>query len=188
MRKTANYELNQWDPGDRILREEFNADNAKIDNAIEAAREASPYTTLLEVLTETAAQQVDVDVSGIDFTQYHKVELFVDCPGLNKGYTLRVNGLDSGYRSNQLSGSGGGTGRDAGALASCVQYAYGVVLFYPPMAAGKVGCAYMYSTEDGYCGYQTLAPCTWAKLASFNIVCSDQLAAGTRIKLCGVRK
>jgi hypothetical protein len=34
MKKTTNYQLNQWDETDRILREDFNADNAKIDAAI----------------------------------------------------------------------------------------------------------------------------------------------------------
>ena len=34
-----NYQLNQWEAGDQVLREEFNADNAKIDAALgEAAR------------------------------------------------------------------------------------------------------------------------------------------------------
>ena len=31
--KTANYQLNQWVKSDRILMEEFNADNLKIDDA-----------------------------------------------------------------------------------------------------------------------------------------------------------
>ena len=34
MTKTENYNLNQWDPTDRVLREDFNADNAKIDVAL----------------------------------------------------------------------------------------------------------------------------------------------------------
>lgn len=33
---TGNYQLNQWDGSDRILRTDFNADNAKIDAAIKA--------------------------------------------------------------------------------------------------------------------------------------------------------
>ena len=43
MEQTANYGLNQWDAGDRILMEDFNADNAKVDQA-------------LGILTEQAAQ------------------------------------------------------------------------------------------------------------------------------------
>ena len=42
MQQTENYALNQWDPEDRILRTNFNADNAKIDEAIAAVRDACP--------------------------------------------------------------------------------------------------------------------------------------------------
>lgn len=34
MKKTEHLELNQWDPTDRIMRTDFNADNAKIDAAL----------------------------------------------------------------------------------------------------------------------------------------------------------
>ena len=34
--KTANYHLNQWEPEDKVLREEFNADNLAIENALTA--------------------------------------------------------------------------------------------------------------------------------------------------------
>ena len=31
---TTNYQLNQWEPTDQVLRTEFNVDNAKIDAAL----------------------------------------------------------------------------------------------------------------------------------------------------------
>ena len=34
MNQTSNYQLNQWDPEDRILRTDFNEDNAKLDAAL----------------------------------------------------------------------------------------------------------------------------------------------------------
>jgi len=37
MTHTTNYNLSQWDAGDRILRDDFNADNAKIDAELAAA-------------------------------------------------------------------------------------------------------------------------------------------------------
>ena len=40
MQKTTNYQLNQWDAEDRVTREDFNADNAKIDAAIKAVADA----------------------------------------------------------------------------------------------------------------------------------------------------
>ena len=35
MQQTANYQLNQWDGEDRIMRVDFNSDNAKIDAALQ---------------------------------------------------------------------------------------------------------------------------------------------------------
>lgn len=40
MNKTPNYDLNQWEQTDRILMEDFNADNAKIDTALSAEQTA----------------------------------------------------------------------------------------------------------------------------------------------------
>ena len=39
MTKTENFALNQWDPQDPIRREDFNADNAAIDEALAAVRQ-----------------------------------------------------------------------------------------------------------------------------------------------------
>lgn len=36
MTKTTNYQLNQWAKSDRVLMDDFNADNAKIDAALAA--------------------------------------------------------------------------------------------------------------------------------------------------------
>ena len=34
--QTTNYQLNQWEPTDAVQRVEFNADNAKLDAALNA--------------------------------------------------------------------------------------------------------------------------------------------------------
>ena len=41
MEKTSNYNLNQWEPTDPIRREDFNADNAAIDEALGALSTAA---------------------------------------------------------------------------------------------------------------------------------------------------
>lgn len=41
MEQTSSYQLNQWEATDRILREDFNADNRKIEAALNAARAAA---------------------------------------------------------------------------------------------------------------------------------------------------
>ena len=40
LKQTTNYQLNQWDPEDRILRTDFNSDNAKVDAALKANADA----------------------------------------------------------------------------------------------------------------------------------------------------
>ena len=39
MNYTKNYQLNQWDPTDRVLREDFNEDNRKIEAALGAIQQ-----------------------------------------------------------------------------------------------------------------------------------------------------
>ena len=51
MNYTKNYHLNQWEPSDRVLRTDFNEDNRKIDEALNAAVNASPYVKLKELIT-----------------------------------------------------------------------------------------------------------------------------------------
>ena len=36
MQQTSNYQLSQWDAEDRIQREDFNSDNAKVDAALKS--------------------------------------------------------------------------------------------------------------------------------------------------------
>ncbi len=40
MNKTRNYQLNQWELHDRVMMQDFNADNAKIDAALKAEADA----------------------------------------------------------------------------------------------------------------------------------------------------
>ena len=40
MTKTTNYQLNQWAKPDRVMMDDFNADNAKIDAALKANADA----------------------------------------------------------------------------------------------------------------------------------------------------
>ena len=46
---TTNYDLNQWEGTDKVLRTEFNADNAKIDAALKANADAASAAALAAV-------------------------------------------------------------------------------------------------------------------------------------------
>ena len=64
MNQTPNYQLNQWDKSDRIMMEDFNADNAKIEAALSEtmtlAQKAPFAVGKLEGYNGSAAVTVDL--------------------------------------------------------------------------------------------------------------------------------
>lgn len=71
--KTSHLALNQWQRTDPVVMDDFNADNAKLDAAIGGMK--MPVVKLLEVVTTAAAAAVELDLSGIDLTQYRALEV-----------------------------------------------------------------------------------------------------------------
>ncbi|MEG2382139.1 MAG: hypothetical protein RSB39_01025, partial [Oscillospiraceae bacterium] len=64
--KTANLGLNQWVESDPFLREDANADNSKIDAAVQGVRgqiSAMPYVKLFDITTTSDVTQIDLDFS-----------------------------------------------------------------------------------------------------------------------------
>ena len=58
--QTPNYNLNQWSRDDRVLMEDFNADNAKLDaaiKAVEAKADTKADVTALDALAQTVAEK-----------------------------------------------------------------------------------------------------------------------------------
>ena len=72
MKKTQHYGLCQWDAEDRILREDFNSDNQKIDETMAALKAGNYFEKLADVTTTQSCQQLDVDLSEVDLTQYDR--------------------------------------------------------------------------------------------------------------------
>ena len=108
MKYTKNYQLNQWDAADRVLREDFNRDNEKIDAAITALRSACPRNKLAEITTDTEATQIDMDLSAYDLARYQQLNLYLPC-GDGSNVTqiqLRCNGLTEGYAIHHDNGNG----------------------------------------------------------------------------------
>lgn len=55
---TINYQLNQWEPTDQVLRTDFNADNAKIDAALKGLRDIIISGDLLLQVFDQYDQQI----------------------------------------------------------------------------------------------------------------------------------
>ena len=108
---TTNYDLNQWEGTDKVLRTEFNADNAKIDAALKAnadaialKADAADVTVLWSELEETKQKlgpqllinnvvttptsTLIADLTGIDWSQWASLRIAA-VPILLDGYDFR---------------------------------------------------------------------------------------------------
>ena len=89
MKKTENYQLNQWDAGDRVLRTDFNGDNEKIETALTALQNKPVLEKLKEFTVPkrfTGTAVFDMDVSDINWGAYQYVYADFDLKG--HGYLL----------------------------------------------------------------------------------------------------
>ena len=111
MNQTSNYQLSQWDPDDRILRTDFNEDNAKIDAALQASAdavsaEASARASAISSLTTKLNKKgnVRVEIQTYEGTGYggeeypcsltfsaRPVLFFIGGDGGGVGYNVRGN-------------------------------------------------------------------------------------------------
>lgn len=198
MQQTENYALNQWDPEDRILRTNFNADNAKIDEAIAAVRDACPVVKLLDkvVLSDTA--QVDLDLSAFDLTKYYELFFYFTSETGTVGSAgrqvyVQCNGISSGYHNSD--GHESGTlmafslfGTDiTGAFRGQILLGSGALLGIQDACRWRSS-----SSSDGYLSNSSctlrLSPASLRKLNFYVDAEDGLLAANSRITLYGIKK
>ena len=199
MTKTTNYQLNQWAKPDRVMMDDFNADNATLDAALKANADAiaaetaarvadDPYPTICEVVTAQAKAQVSMDLSAVDLTEYSHIDLTIDPPApVSSSYSVlvRPNGLTSGYQLvTALSNYSSPT--------YLLAYPIGAStcgLFSTPTPNGVVSC---FGFNDSYFHY-TYASCKWGELQTLVFVPDPNgtvksIPAGTRFRLKGWKK
>ena len=83
---TKNYSLSQWERSDKVLMDDFNADNAKID----AALAFHPSAELIcSVTVEEETTQLELDISQVDWSRYMALALMVDTEQYN-GFSINM--------------------------------------------------------------------------------------------------
>lgn len=78
MRQTDNCQLNQWESTDRILMEDFNSDNAKLDAALAQLRvgaDRAGTTLLASAALSAAANYLSLSLADVDWSQYSTVTI-----------------------------------------------------------------------------------------------------------------
>lgn len=78
MQQTEHYGLNQWDPTDRILREDFNADNLKIAAALAGKAPARKLLYKNKMSGTTNGTGLPLRTSQIDWNQWEFAVLLVE--------------------------------------------------------------------------------------------------------------
>ena len=83
MTQTTNYHLNLWDPSDRILREDFNGDNAKLDAALaehtqQLAGRLCRAQIIQDYVTTEITKEIIVDTSALQWGEWEWVALLFD--------------------------------------------------------------------------------------------------------------
>ena len=71
MTKTTNYQLNQWAKSDRVMMDDFNADNTKIDTALKAnADTAAAASAAVALCGNCAVQHITYTGTGSTVRQF----------------------------------------------------------------------------------------------------------------------
>ena len=200
MRKTANYDLCQWDAEDRILREDFNSDNEKIDAAI---ADAGFLAKLLDVTTQEPCTQLDLDVSSIQLDRYAKllvrpvlrVNSRSDTAQIlirSNQYTTYRDGSSYGYSaylarcfaSPEDAGAGGGSEIT---LMEATMHLVAITDFFSGITSTEQIPFY---TREVYSWYRSGAGNALLPLETLNFYSPEglQLLAGSRILIYGVKK
>ena len=112
---TANYQLNQWAKADRVMMDDFNADNTKIDAALKANADAitaettarvagdaaCPIVKLVDYVNPRAAAQINLSTTGFSLSDFVELWVYADLEPSDEKCRLRLNNISANsYRQS----------------------------------------------------------------------------------------
>lgn len=96
--QTEHYGLNQWSPGDPVLREEFNQDNAKIEEILCELEAQQPMVRLKHEVLQTAAKSYRLDLTSVNPGDFSGLRFLIRSTSGGGGWIgLQLNGLTDNY-------------------------------------------------------------------------------------------
>ena len=142
MTKTTNYQLNQWAKSDRVMMDDFNADNLKVDSALAALGEAIAAAPKIAVGSYTGSGSCGASSPRtLTFAFQPKLVIIVEN---SWDYLKAGTALISGQSLS--AGIGGGTNSGA-CLSLTVSWSGNSVTWYGPSAEKQLdieNCEYFY--------------------------------------------
>lgn len=193
---TENFGLCQWEATDQVLREEFNADNAKIENALNAVNGQILVQKLLDYVVPESTAQFDVDVSSIAFEAFGEIKIVAALQS-GEDVLMRLNGIaDKEYGFGDYTSTGGGQGsfsntymakfpvenRSACGVLTSIVPAQGRNVIFRNYCISCTGGGVSYA-----CGTSLSANVQWQELNTLNFVGTSSIEAGSRVQIWGMR-
>ena len=182
LNQTANYQLCQWDPTDRILMENFNSDNNKIDAALKAQADTLESLSqkaggrLLGTLKASASGTTcEFRLDGVDWSAWREVHLVAD-PYTDSGAVVTVYACGSNAVMCVLSGNTSADRAQHASLGHMVLYP----LFDPRNRATVIDLC---EGEMRDVGYQ-FSNLTYVRMIVNN---GHTLKAGTALEIWGAK-
>lgn len=194
MNTTTNFGLNQWEATDRVMREDFNRDNVKIDQAI---RTSESRVKLMDITTTAAVNQIDFDMQNIHLEDYLEVILCTDIS------------VSARFRCNELSIEGSYIGQSLTSGNTNTLYMCEIAFPYrctgtPSASLLKIkfsakndkifGYVYDMTTDNTTMSLSnsifmiSTAVLTASALTTINVIAQSLIPANTNFAIYGVRK
>ena len=182
LNQTANYGLSQWEATDRILMENFNSDNSKIDAALKAQADTLESLSqkaggrLLGTLKASASGTTcEFRLDGVDWSAWREVHLVAD-PYTDSGAVVTVYACGSNAVMCVLSGNTSADRAQHASLGHMVLYP----LFDPRNRATVIDLC---EGEMRDVGYQ-FSNLTYVRMIVNN---GHTLKAGTALEIWGAK-
>ena len=113
MEYTENYHLPQWEPTDRVLREDFTGAMSDIDDALKANADSvtdlanrSRFTKLKEFTSTEASSFLEIYLNDIDWAVWDKVHVDIHAPKGGNYYFYVTDAEAGSEHSGYISCSG----------------------------------------------------------------------------------
>lgn len=189
--QTEHIGLHQWENTDPFLREDFNEDNRKIDEAVGEVAAVLPLEPLFDVTVQEAVSVVSLEMTGIDRSKYHELLLYGEISGrenLSATFLLQIDGLNGAYYSSDRGNS------EQGIALMDVSSKPGVIMAHMPCACQVFG-AYGYATSFQEMPMEFRGTTShlnrrdWEDVAALELrLKNTTYADGCKFKLYGVKK
>lgn len=188
MNYTQNYQLSQWVESDRVLMEDFNRDNAKID----AALAASPIVRVKDITLSEATIQYNFPLHDIQWENYVELILLAKMTSSTTAtnpLTVRLDndaGTSAYYDASMTYGQSAllttSLGNGVTSLVIRIPYTY---LGFPIQCVSQTGTASWRPAFNQVCfaNVQKLR----SAFQTMNFTCSGGIAAGSRFSMLGLR-